>query len=71
VLPDSHIRTLREYGLRYNRLFERWEGIDYFLCDHDLRKLKLWELDQILAGVRDCADKVRVIGGFFHLKTED
>lgn len=71
VLPKSHIRALREFGLRNNRKLERWEGLDYYLCDCDMRDLELWELDQVLAGARERAPKVRVSGGYFYLKAED
>jgi hypothetical protein len=71
VLPKSHIIALREFGLRYNRSYERWEGIDYYLCDCDVKDLGLWELDQVLAGARERAPKVRVRGGYFHLRIED
>jgi len=57
--------------LRFNRKQDRWEGIDYYLCNCDMRDLELWELDQVLAGVRERVSKVRVQGGYFYLKTED
>jgi hypothetical protein len=71
VPPKSHIRALLEFGLRYNRKQTRWEGIDYYLCDCDIRDLELWELDQVLAGARERAAKVRVRGGYFYLRSED
>ena len=71
LTPKSHIRALLEFGLRYNARLERWEGIDYYLCDIDLEDLELWEVDQVLAGARERAIKVRVKGGFFYLRSED
>lgn len=71
VLPKTHIRALLEFGLRYNRKLERWEGYDYYLCDLDMRELELWELDQVLTGARERALKVRVNGGYFYLRIED
>ena len=57
------VRALREYGLRYNKTYERWEGADYTLCDIDLKDLSIADLDQVLAGVRDGRSQVSLTNG--------
>ena len=52
------IQALREYGLRYNKAERRWEGLDYVICDEDLKDLSVNEIDQILAGLRDGKTRV-------------
>lgn len=58
-MPDPNVKqALREYGLRYNRRYKRWEGLDYVICDKDLEDLNVADVDQILAGLRDGKMKV-------------
>lgn len=71
VLPKSHIRALLEYGLVYDRKRGMWDGYDYCLSEDDVMGLDLWELDQVLAGLRDRRSSVRVKAGIFYLLSED
>ncbi len=64
-------QALREYGLRYNADYKRWEGLDYVICDEDIENFTVSDIDQIIAGLRDGKDSVPLgPGKEFRLKFE-
>ena len=68
VSPEVSL-ALKSYGMRYNKKRQRWESSDVYLRDKDIAELKLWEIDQILSGIRDGCSSVPLGPEYvFHIK---
>lgn len=59
-LPANIQTTLLEAGFAFKKRRKRWVGYDVSLKDSDIKKLELWELDQVLEGAKRGIREIRL-----------